>query len=148
MFDDFLSDLLKIIVVLDILGLIAYFFLGMLRKKQFVDKIGRTNSANESTGPSLGKYFKPLFESKIENSNDTGSLRQRLIDYRTNRRRQKRSHPSSHGDLESSFTDLRRVLNSYCEGIAWLYRTTHSGSPFPCICSQPLLLLQSPSTFW
>ena len=148
MFDDFLSDLLKIIVVLDILGLIAYFFLGMLRKKQCVDKVARTNSANESTGRSFSEHFKPLFENKIENSHDTASLRQRLIDYRTNRRRQKRSNSSSRSDLESSFADLRRVLNSYCEGIAWLYRTIYSGSPIPCICSQPLLILQSPSTFW
>ena len=148
MFDDFLSDLLKIIVVLDILGLIAYFFLGMLRKRQFADKNGLANTANKSTGPSFSKSFKPLFQSKINDSHNTISLRQRLIDYRTNRRRQKRFHSSSHSDLESSFADLRRVLNSYCEGIAWLYRTIYGGSPFPCIWPQPLLLLQSPSTFW
>ena len=86
--------------------------------RQFVQENGLANTANKSTGPSFSKSFKPLFQSKINDSHNTISLRQRLIDYRTNRRRQKRFHSSSHSDLESSFADLRRVLNSYCEGIA------------------------------
>jgi len=89
MFDNFLTSILQVVIVIDILGAIAYFVLGGLkRKKRLALEVSGKESAPEIV-PLRQPFWKRL------------SLRQ------------PRPVPATEGD----FDQLRRVLYSYQEGL-------------------------------
>lgn len=120
MLNDFLSDILKVIIVLDVLGVIAYFLLGLKAKK--ADPVaGRTEPVPEEvTVVEDGELFGPGFINPAvaaarspsplpapAKSNLWTRVRRALP-------RRGRSLRARHtGNLEEAMMRLRRVLSSY-----------------------------------
>ena len=60
MFEHFLTDLLKIVIVLDVLGVVAYFLLGVLKPKSGVEPANPALSELASPPvPQAGKQLPP-----------------------------------------------------------------------------------------
>ena len=97
MFNDFLTSLLQIVVVLDVLGVVAYFVLGALKPK----------SRTVATTP----------------FGDTAEVRypfwRRALSHLKTPRLSPRRHLAATGDsMEAALGKLKRVLYSYQEGLA------------------------------
>ena len=124
MFDEFLNDLLKIVVVLNILGVVAYFLLGALRPKvteaagagatALADPLhrGETSLTGEVGLDNLFSH-----NQKTDKGNRDSSLWGRVA------KKLKPAHKPSRpaytpASMDGAFADLRRVLNSYREGLA------------------------------
>ena len=89
MMDHFLNSLLQIVIVLDLLGLLAYFVLGALkRRKQAAEPVPALVMVEQR--PGLWTRF-----------------RQRLS-----------FHPGGQEDVDAALDNLRRVLYSYQQGLA------------------------------
>ena len=105
MFNDFLSSLLQIVIVIDVIGVVAYFVLTALRPRE--TETPRAPAPQPAPGQSRS---------------DRGPRLALLTRVRTSlgrlvpRRRGRGQHTTSEG-LEASFDRLRRVLNSYQEGL-------------------------------
>ncbi|MCC7263302.1 MAG: hypothetical protein IT369_12355 [Candidatus Latescibacteria bacterium] len=91
MMDHFLNSLLQIVIVLDLLGLLAYFALSALkRRKQAAEPVALPAMALVEERPGLWTRF-----------------RQRLS-----------FRPGGQEDVEAALDNLRRVLYSYQQGLA------------------------------
>jgi len=88
MMDQFLSSLLQVVIVLDVVGLLAYFALGALKRR-------RKSVPAPAPVPVVAR---PGWWQRV---------RQRLS-----------FRPGSQEDLEASLHNLRRVLHSYQQGLA------------------------------
>ena len=114
MFDNFLTDLLKIIIVVDVLAIIAYFMVGAGRR--------RAQMPAPSTQARIPAEGLSLESNRLPETIPAPSLRQRLE--RPFRRlwwRSRHTAPSSYSpseSLDTAFAKLRRVLTSYHEGLA------------------------------
>lgn len=105
MFNDFLSSLLQIVIVIDVIGVVAYFVLTALRPRETEAPSGR--APHPTLGPSRSERGpRPALLTRVRTSLG------RLVPRRTGRS----THAASAG-LEASFDRLRRVLNSYQEGL-------------------------------
>jgi len=112
MFEHFLTDLLKIVIVLDVLGVVAYFLLGVLKPKSGV----------EPANPALSELASPpvpLGGLAAAEAGKFGQLRSRLataVSKLLPGRGESRA-PASAASLEAAFVRLNRVLHSYGEGL-------------------------------
>ncbi|MBM3280677.1 MAG: hypothetical protein FJY95_21755 [Candidatus Handelsmanbacteria bacterium] len=88
MMDQFLSALLQIVILLDVVGLLAYFVLGALKRRR----------ESVPAPASVAAVARPGWWQRV---------RQRLS-----------FPPGSQEDLEASLHNLRRVLHSYKQGLA------------------------------
>ena len=116
MFDSFLSEILKVIIVVDILAVIAYFTIGARRRRSdpelMQEKVRAADisvqlDAIQHNKEATSQTDLPLYERV------TAHLRGALT----------RPPRSSDGDvtsasLETAFLDLRRVLTSYHQELA------------------------------
>ena len=116
MFDSFLTDLLKIIIVVDVLAVVAYFMIGAGKRRA----AQLTSPTQEAPIPAESLS---LESNRLPEMIQGLSLKQRLG--RPLRRLWWRSHQmapssrhSSSESLDAAFTKLRRVLTSYDEGLA------------------------------
>ena len=113
MFEHFLTDLLKIVVVLDVLGVIAYFLLGALKPKPGIE-------------PGDLVHPEPIPSSPIAPSpasSRAGRFGQLRIWLATSASRllpgRRESHAAaSAASLDAAFVRLNRVLHSYRDGLA------------------------------
>ena len=107
MFNDFLSSLLQVVIVVDVVGVVAYFLLTALRPRQ-------TDTSQELSGasaPSSGSrpWTRPAA---------AGTSRLRALVGRVVPGRARLAPATTAANLEDSFSRLRRVLYSYQEGLA------------------------------
>ena len=115
MFEHFLSDLLKVIILIDVLGVAAFFILGAIKPRT-----GRSSpdaSPLEAMAPhgALLESLSSAQPSRIHRMRErlTGRF-PRLSSLRPRHRRA----PVSSPNLETAFSRLRRVLYSYQKGLA------------------------------
>ena len=122
MINDFLSDVLKIVIVLDLLGIIAYFLLG-LRAKAQPTTAGVTAAEAEPSGKETAGLFGPGFlnpaasesPSAVHVAPERGfwkNLRARLS------RKSRALHRVPAESLDREMIRLRGVLNSYERGLS------------------------------
>ena len=124
MINDFLSDVLKIVIVLDLLGIIAYFLLG-LRAKAQLTTAGVTAVEAESSSRETAGLFGPGFLNPAAAASDSPSavhvapergfwkrLRARLS------RKSRALHRVPAESLDREMIRLRGVLNSYERGLS------------------------------
>ena len=116
MFDHFLTDLLKVIILVDLLGVVAYFILGAIKPRT-----GRSSpdaSPFEATAPQ-GALLESLSSSQPSGIH---RMRDRLTDRFPRlsclKKHMHRRAPVSSQNLETALSRLRRVLHSYQEGLA------------------------------
>ena len=124
MINDFLSDILKIVIVLDLLGSIAYFLLGLRTKAQpaaaRVPAVEAEPSGNESAD-----LFGPGFLNPADAASEPPAavygapergfwkrLRSRLS------RKSRALHRVPAESLDRAMSRLRGVLNSYERGLS------------------------------
>ena len=108
MSDNFLTTVLEIVIVLDLLGVIAYFGLSLLRPRHRT----ATSSAPSGVAPNT------LWRRRMPHGR-FGQFTQILRHPLTFRRTRSTSPgPITRESLESAFGNLRRVLFSYEKGLA------------------------------
>ena len=109
MSDNFLTSGLEIVVVLDLLGLIAYFALALLKPRH------RPAGSPSRPSSSVTPYFfwrRPLPATRL------GDLTRFLTRPLSSRRKRRSSTgPIARESLETTFGNLRRVLFSYEKGL-------------------------------
>jgi len=108
MFNDFLSSLLQIVIVLDLVGLVAYFVLAAVRPRRL-----RTEAVPELAPPPAATAAGWRGWTARVGLEGLGSRLSELW-----RRPGSRPATSPADSLEAAFGRLRRVLNSYQEGLA------------------------------
>ncbi len=124
MVNDFLSDILKVVIVLDVLGVIAYFLLGLKTKAQPSPARMTTVETNQPVGAERG-LFGPGFLNPAVAASDSPAqvhvatppglwrrLRTRLS------RRRRTLHRAPAQSLELAMSRLRGVFNSYERGLS------------------------------
>lgn len=124
MINDFLSDVLKIVIVLDLLGIIAYFLLG-LRAKAQPTTAGVTASEAEPSGKETAGLFGPGFLNPAAAVSESPSAvhvaPERGFWKRLRARLSRKSHALHRVPAESldrEMIRLRGVLNSYERGLS------------------------------
>ena len=107
MFNDFLSSLLKIVIVVDIVGVVAYFVLTALKPRHGEGTPHSSAPVTESTTPRWHGWPQVAALQR---------LRAGFGRFSPSQPRHVRASTSE--GLEASFARLHRVLNSYQEGLA------------------------------
>ena len=102
MFDHFLTSILQVVIVVDILGAIAYFVLGGMKQKKRQALQATLNEQTVEVVP-LRKPLRERFASKSP-----------FAFFKRFSRNRPRPVPANQGD----FDQLRRILYSYQEGLA------------------------------
>ena len=120
MMNDFLSDILKVVIVLDVLGVIAYFLLGLKTKSQSETVSATAQNANEPVdeglfGPGFLNPAAAAIQSPPPAPVGRTSFWRRMSSRLSRRRRALKSVPGESLDL--AMTRLRGVLNSYERGL-------------------------------
>ena len=125
MLNDFLSDILKIVIVLDVLGVIAYFVLGLKTKK--AQPVAASvpepeeafiGTADDLCGPGFLNPAVAAADSPPLPVPATGTSLWRRLRSRLHRRQRTPSSPVRTGTLDEAMSRLRRVLNSYETGLS------------------------------
>ena len=105
MFNDFLSSLLQIVIVIDVIGVVAYFILTALRPRE-------ADAPRAEEPVHMPGHSRALGGPRITLLARVRARLGRMVPQRVGR------GPSSSSEgLEASFERLRRVLNSYQEGL-------------------------------
>ena len=124
MLNDFLSDILKVVIVLDVLGVIAYFVLGLKTKKAQPVTANPPEPTEAFVGttddlcgpgflnPAVAAADSPPLAAAPVGTSFYGRLRARL-----HRRQRTSLSPARAGTLDEAMARLRRVLNSYESGL-------------------------------
>ena len=117
MFDSFLNDILKVIIVVDILAVVAYFTIGARRRKAI------PSPARESFVPPMASEQPlDLQRDRITTSQVDIPLYERVTAHlrRTlsRSRRSGKAASAASESLETAFLNLRRVLSSYHQELA------------------------------
>jgi hypothetical protein len=97
MFDAFLTSLLKVVIVVDIVGAMAYFVLGALKRNK------RRSLEPDAAGPSCAPAPRPPWSRRLALA--------RWIRWPSR-------GPRPVAATDSDFTRLRHILNSFEEGLA------------------------------
>ena len=116
MFEHFLTDLLKIVVALDVLGVVAYFLLGAFGKKSGVEPRDLSLAEPVTSSPSPLVGLSPSVE-----AGRFGQLRSRLaraVSKLPGLRKSTEREPAFAESLDAAFFKLNRVLHSYRESLA------------------------------
>ena len=108
MFEHFLTDLLKVVILLDVLGVVAYFLMGAVRP--------RLKPIEPIAGNSLWEKLSSRNRMPLVTRMRYRAFG-RLRSLSPKRFLGSRRHGSSES-LEGALSKLRRVLNSYREGLA------------------------------
>ena len=124
MINDFLSDILKVVIVLDVLGLIAYFLLGLKTKAQPSSVRATSATADESIREERGLFGPGFLNPAVAASESPAyvNLAPSLGFWTRMKTRMSRQRRSLHGlpaqSLELAMGRLRGVLNSYERGLS------------------------------
>ena len=109
---DFLSSLLQIVIVLDVVGVVAYFVLTGLKAR----RTGAMDTRRPSSTPALPDRM--TAEPRESAGPDPGRLSSILSRLLPRRAHHTAASAATGDSLEAAFARLQRVLNSYQEGLA------------------------------
>jgi hypothetical protein len=118
MFDSFLSDILQIIIVVDILAVIAYFTIGARRRKADSELPQEKDRA-----PDFAVQLEAVQHNRVSTSQVDAPLYERVTAHLRGalsgqRKRNDDGKSVASDSLETAFLNLRRVLTSYHQELA------------------------------
>ncbi len=125
MINDFLSDILKVVIVLDVLGVIAYFLLGLKTKTQPSPVKVTTSQVTEPSGQDRGLFGPGFLNPSVAASQSPAArvdmtprpgLWTRMKTRLSSRKRSLHGRPAE--SLELAMNRLRGVFNSYERGLS------------------------------
>ena len=118
MFDSFLSEILKIIIVVDILAVIAYFTIGARRRKADSEL-----SQEKDLAPDFAVQLEAVQHDRVSTSQVDAPLYERVTAHLRGalsgqRKRHDDKKSGASESLETAFLNLHRVLTSYHQELA------------------------------
>ena len=124
MINDFLSDILKVVIVLDVLGVVAYFLLGLKTKAQPSPVRATNANVGEPIKEERGLFGPGFLNPAVAASESPAyvNLAPSLGFWTRMKTRMSRKRRSLHGlpaqSLELAMGRLRGVLNGYERGLS------------------------------